>query len=436
VEAISMHEWKDTVCVVGLWHLGCTYAACLAEIGYRVIGVDENPNVVQKLNEGKAPLFEPGLDDLISKGLHSGNLTFQTEIKTVAKNADFVIITYDTPVDEHDRADISIILRAAEQLKDLRMQGILVVSSQVPAGTCEQLKKMLHDSVRVAYVPENLRLGEAIERFLTPDMIVIGADDQTVMSQVKRFFSPIETKIVEMDLRSAEMTKHALNSFLATSISFANEIGNICDLIGADALKIATALKSDSRIGAKALIRPGLGFAGGTLARDLRTLQKLSRDRGHDTPLIDSVLSVNEEQNKSIVEKLKQLTGPLNGKTISVLGLTYKAGTSTLRRSAAVEIVRHLKDEGATVNAYDPHVSAQEGAMLGINMSIDPYASCTNSDALLIVNDMSEFTNIDFSKIRKVMRTPLVFDAQNLIDPEKVSACGMRYFGIGRGMKN
>ena len=431
-----MHDMEDTVCVVGLWHLGCTYAACLAEIGYRVIGVDENPDVIRKLNEGRAPLFEPGLDDLIFKGLHSGNLTFQTEIKTAANNAGIVIIAYDTPIDEHDRVDISIVLRTAEQLKDLHMQGILVVSSQVPAGTCEQLTKILHGSISIACVPENLRLGEAIKRFMKPDMIVIGADNQTVISQVRRLFSPIKTKIVEMDLRSAEMTKHALNSFLATSISFANEIGNICDLIGADALKIATALKSDSRIGAKALIRPGLGFAGGTLARDLRTLQKLSRDRGHNTPLIDSVLSVNEEQNRSIVEKLKQLTGPLNGKTIGVLGLTYKAGTSTLRRSAAIEIVRHLKEEGATVNAYDPHVSVQEGAMLGINMSIDPYASCINSDALLIVNDMPEFTNLDFSKIRKVMKTPLVFDAQNLVDPEKVTASGMKYFGIGRGMKH
>jgi len=392
--------------------------------------------VIRKLNEGRAPLFEPGLDDLIFKGLHSGNLTFQTEIKTAANNAGIVIIAYDTPIDEHDRVDISIVLRTAEQLKDLHMQGILVVSSQVPAGTCEQLTKILHGSISIACVPENLRLGEAIKRFMKPDMIVIGADNQTVISQVRRLFSPIKTKIVEMDLRSAEMTKHALNSFLATSISFANEIGNICDLIGADALKIATALKSDSRIGAKALIRPGLGFAGGTLARDLRTLQKLSRDRGHNTPLIDSVLSVNEEQNRSIVEKLKQLTGPLNGKTIGVLGLTYKAGTSTLRRSAAIEIVRHLKEEGATVNAYDPHVSVQEGAMLGINMSIDPYASCINSDALLIVNDMPEFTNLDFSKIRKVMKTPLVFDAQNLVDPEKVTASGMKYFGIGRGMKH
>jgi UDPglucose 6-dehydrogenase len=428
-----MHDREDAVCVVGLWHLGCTYAACLAEIGYRVIGVDDNPDIIQKLNEGRAPLFEPGLDDLISKGLHSGNLTFQTELKTAAKDAGFVIIAYDTPIDEHDRVDISIVLRTAERLRDLQAQGILVVSSQVPAGTCEHLTKILHDSARIACVPENLRLGEAIKRFMTPDMIVIGADDQTVINQVKKLFSPIKTKIIEMDLRSAEMTKHALNSFFATSISFANEIGNICDLIGADALKVATALKSDSRIGAKALVRPGLGFAGGTLARDLRILQELSRERGHDTPLIDTVLSVNEEQNRSIVEKLKHLTGPLNGKTVSILGLTYKAGTSTLRRSAAVEIVRHLKMEGATVNAYDPHVSVQEGATLGVNMSTDPYVSCTSSDVLLIMNDMPEFTDLDFSRIRKVMRMPLVFDAQNLIDPEKVTASGMKYFGIGRG---
>ena len=422
--------------MIGLWHLGCTYAACLAELGYRVVGVDEGREVIRNLNQGKAPLFEPGLDDLISKGLRSGNLTFRTDLETAVRDAAFVMITYDTPVDEHDRVDISIVLQTAERLKSLQMRGILVVSSQVPVGTCEQLTKILHGSVRVAYVPENLRLGEAIKRFMEPDMIVIGADDQTVISQVKQLFSPTKSKIVEMDLRSAEMTKHALNSFFATSISFANEIGNICDLIGADALKIATALKSDSRIGTKALVRPGLGFAGGTLARDLKVLQKLSKERGHNTPLIDSVLTVNEEQNKSIVERLKNLTGPLDEKKISVFGLTYKAGTSTLRRSVGVEIVRHLKKEGATVNAYDPHVSAREGVILGVNISTDPYLACSGADAILIVNDLPELTNLNFRKLRQVMRTPLVLDAQNLIEPARVTAAGVKYFGIGRGKRN
>jgi len=401
-----------------------------------VVGVDEGREVIRNLNQGKAPLFEPGLDDLISKGLRSGNLTFRTDLETAVRDAAFVMITYDTPVDEHDRVDISIVLQTAERLKSLQMRGILVVSSQVPVGTCEQLTKILHGSVRVAYVPENLRLGEAIKRFMEPDMIVIGADDQTVISQVKQLFSPTKSKIVEMDLRSAEMTKHALNSFFATSISFANEIGNICDLIGADALKIATALKSDSRIGTKALVRPGLGFAGGTLARDLKVLQKLSKERGHNTPLIDSVLTVNEEQNKSIVQKLKNLTGPLDEKKISVFGLTYKAGTSTLRRSVGVEIVRHLKKEGATVNAYDPHVSAREGVILGVNISTDPYLACSGADAILIVNDLPELTNLNFRKLRQVMRTPLVLDAQNLIEPARVTAAGVKYFGIGRGKRN
>jgi len=428
-----MDGCENTVCVVGLWHLGCTYAACLSDIGYKVVGIDQNPSVIQKLNEGRAPLFEPGLDDLISKGLKSGNLSFQTEI-TAAKNAGFVILAYDTPIDEQDRADISTLLQTATQLRDLHMHGILVVSSQVPAGTCEELSKIFQGRVGIACVPENLRLGEAINRFMRPDMIVIGANDQTVIGQVKKLFSPIKSKIVEMDLLSAEMTKHALNSFLATSISFANEIGNICDLIGADGLKVATALKSDSRIGDKALVRPGLGFAGGTLARDLRTLQKLSKDRGHKTLLIDSVLIVNDEQNRSIVNKLKRLTGPLNGKTISVLGLTYKSGTSTLRRSATIEMVKHLKAEGATVNAYDPHVSIKEGPLLGVNLTMNPYASCVNSDALLIMIDSPEFTNLDFGKVKESMRTPLVFDIQNLIDAEKVTASGMKYFGIGRGI--
>jgi len=431
-----MQDRKFKVCVIGLWHLGCVYAACLADLGGRVVGIDENPDVVHKLNQGRAPIFEPGLNELISEGIHAGKLSFQTDIGTGVEDADFVIIAYDTPVDEHDMVDISVILRTVEQLQKLHMGGTLVVSSQVPTGTCEQLGKTLTDSVRIAYVPENLRLGEAIKRFMAPDMIVIGANAQATINHVKELFSPIKSKIIEMDLRSAEMTKHAINCFLATSISFANEIGNICDLLGADALKVATAMRSDPRIGPKALVRPGLGFAGGTLARDLKVLQKLSRDHGQDTPLIDGVLEVNEEQNRSIIKKLKHLIGSLDGKTITVLGLTYKAGTSTLRRSAAVEIVRQLKEEGATIKAYDSHVSAGEAAIIGANISSDPYAACAGSDMLLIVNDIPEFTNLDFNKIRKIMRTPLVFDAQNLIRPERVTVTGMKYFGIGRGRTN
>ena len=431
-----MHALETKICVNGLWHLGCVYVACLAALGYSVTGVDEDYEVVRNLTLGKAPLFEPGLDDLISKGISAGRLNFQTDIKTCAKGTQFVIIAYDTPVDEHDKVDLSIVMRAVDQLKNTRLNAILIISSQVPVGTCEQIEKALSGSalMGVAYVPENLRLGQAIERFMHPDMIVIGAQNERVIAKVKELYSPINTKIIEMDLPSAEMTKHALNSYLATSISLANEIGNVCDLVGADGLKVAAALRADSRIGHKALVRPGLGFAGGTLARDLRILQDAGGKYEYETSLIDSVLIVNERQNNSVVERLKRSMGRLDGKTISVLGLTYKAGTSTLRRSAALEIIKRLRDEGAVVKAYDPRVSMSEGRALGIDVFADPYSACEMSEALVIVNDLPEFTNLDFARMRNVMKTPFVFDTQNLLEPSKVTASGMKYIGLGRGM--
>ena len=424
------------VCVIGLWHLGCVYAACLAKLGYRVTGMDENETVVSSLRKGRAPLFEPGLDELISEQIAAGNLRFESDIKTGVGEARFVIIAFDTPVDEHDKVDLSIVLGTAKRLKNVIGQSTVVVSSQVPVGTCEVIEKTIWDvgcPPSLAYVPENLRLGQAIDRFMHPDMIVIGANDATVLARVQELFSPIRTKIIEMNLRSAEMTKHAINCFLATSISYANEIGNMCDLVGADGLRVADALRSDSRIGPKALVRPGLGFAGGTLARDLRILQEVGEKYHYETTLIDGVLQVNERQNASIVERLQRAVGNIGGKRICIFGLTYKAGTSTLRRSAALEIIGRLRSEGASVHVYDTRISRSE--VSDLILFDNPYLACEGADAIVIVNDLPEFANLDFKKIKSAMKSPLIFDTQNLLDPTVVADKGIRYMGLGRGAK-
>jgi len=424
------------VCVVGLWHLGCVYATCLAQLGHHVVATDENIKTVRELARGRPPIFEPGLADAIAGALSHGNLSFVENIEEAVKDADFVVVAYDTPVDTQDKADLSIVLRAAEHLRDVAHHATIVISSQVPVGTSEQIASMLSDggsAPKVAYVPENLRLGQAIERFMKPDMIVIGANSPSAMAKVRMLFSPIKTKIIEMDLRSAELTKHALNAFLAASISFANEIGNICDLVGADGLKVAEALRSDSRIGPRALLRPGLGFAGGTLARDLRILQETGRRHAYETPFIDAVVEVNNRQNASIVYRLKRLIGELDGKHIGVLGLTYKAGTSTLRRSAALEIIGSLRQEGASVRAFDPRVSKTDLSAEKFLLCDDPYAASENADALVILNDWSDFLKLDFKRIRNLMKEPVVFDTQNLLDPDMMRECGVRYIGIGRG---
>jgi len=426
------------ICVVGLWHLGCVYSACLAKLGYKVTGTDENRAIVEDLKRGKAPVFEPGLDDLVAEGMASGRLNFTDDIEQGVRNAEYVIIAYDTSVDTEDKTDLTPVLRAATLLKNSTRHATVVVSSQVPVGTCEQVASIFANNgmdLGLAYVPENLRLGKAIECFMSPDMIVIGAKDPSAMAKARALFAPIRTKIIEMDLRSAEMTKHALNAFLATSISFANEIGNICDLIGADGMKVAEALKSDSRIGARALLRPGLGFSGGTLARDLMALREMAERLGYQPLLMDGVLSVNQRQNASIVPKLAQLVGRLKGKSVGVLGLTYKAGTSTLRRSAALEIARLLEHAGAYVKAFDPHVSRRDLSSDSLSICDDPYGACTNADVLLILNDWPGFTELDFERIRSIMNEPVVLDAQNLLDPERMAKYGFTYMGVGRGAK-
>ena len=422
------------ICVVGLWHLGCVYSACLAKLGYRVTGIDEDATVVKNLMSGRAPVFEPGLDHLVSEGIATGNLSFVDDIEEGAKNVEYVVIAHDTPVDNEDRPDLSPVLRTANQLK-ADQHPVVVVSSQVPVGTCEEISSLLSHGGGprdLAYVPENLRLGQAIDCFMRPDMIVIGANRPSAMIKVRALFAPIQTRIIEMDLRSAEMTKHALNAFLATSISFANEIGNISDLVGADALKVAEALKSDSRIGAKARLRPGLGFAGGTLARDLRVLQQIGKRHGYEVLLVDSVVEVNRRQNVSIANRLERKIGKLKGKSVAVFGLTYKAGTSTLRRSVSLETIKGLREKGASVRAFDPRVSRLDVVSEPFLLCDDAYVTCENADVLVILNDWPDFAKLDFKKIHSIMRSPAVLDMQNLLDPRKMADHGFKYTGIGR----
>jgi len=433
---LKLTRSSTCICVIGLWHLGCVYSACLARLGYKVAATDADKRVVENLRQSKVPVAEPGLEELIREGVAEGNLSFVADFENAVRTADYVVIAYDTPLDTEDRMNLSPVLDAVNRLRNVATHATIVVSSQVPIGTCERIVAVLSkgaETLDLAYVPENLRLGRAIECFMNPDRIVIGSDSPLAIAKVRALFAPIHAKVIEMDLRSAEMSKHALNALLGTAISFANEIGNICDLVGADALKVAEALKSDSRIGPRLPLRPGMGFAGGTLARDLRILQDIGKGHGCETLLVDSVLRVNESQNASILGRLHQIIGKFEGKSIGVLGLAYKAGTSTLRRSAALGIIRSLRQEGALVKAFDPRVSASDIASESLLLCDDAYAACDNVDVLVILNDCEDFAKLDFKKVRQLMKEPLLFDAQNLLDRNKIADDGFRYVAIGRG---
>jgi UDPglucose 6-dehydrogenase len=403
--------------------------------------VDEDEQKVKLLNNGVAPLFEPGLNGLISRNISQKRLKYTTDLASALKGADFVLITFDTPVDENDEIDLTCILKTTNSLSNmLEPQSIVIICSQVPVGTCNKIKSVIQEKnsnllFDVAYVPENLRLGQAISRFIAPEALVFGADNNPTLDRVDQFFSIIKCPKIKMDLRSAEMSKHALNAYLATSISFANEIGNLCDAVGADMLKVAEALRLDSRIGAKALLNPGLGFSGGTLARDVKVLQKLGKEVDVETQLINGVIEVNQKQNKKIALSLEKLFGKIENRTITILGLTYKAGTSTLRRSVSLEIIRDLVARGAKIKAYDPMADLEELKSRNFDFCDNPIVAAEKSDAVIFITEWPEFKSLDFIKLKSVMKNPVIIDPQNILDGNALRKLGFTYLGTGRGTR-
>jgi len=430
----------NKICIVGIWHQGAVAAACLADLGFQVVGVEQDQKRMQDLNAGKAPLFEPGLDELLSKGIRSGNLSFTTSLKEGLADTHNVLIMFDTPVDENDEIDLGGIFTSAREMAPYILPGsIILVTAQVPVGTCGRIAKMIQEvnpdaDFGIAYSPENLRLGQALDRFLHPPLPVIGADRADTLDRVETLLSVLSPSWMRVDLQTAEMTKHALNAFLAISVCFANELGNICDAVGADGIQLAKALRLEPRIGPKAMLFPGLGFSGGTLARDMRTLQHLGDRFEIETSLIDGAWESNQRQNRSVVRNLKKAFGSLAGLRVGVLGLTYKPNTSTLRRSASIEIIGELVSEGVEVKAYDPKADRQELEKHSeIHVCPDAYSAVDNSDALILITPWPEFKDLDYQRIFSIMKKPVIFDTQNVLDPDALSTIGFSYFGIGRG---
>jgi len=427
------------VAVAGLWHLGCVAAACLAAVGHRVVGVDADPQRVESLRAGRAPLREPGLDALLADGAAAGRLRFTDDLSEAFRDADVAYLAYDTPVDDRDRADVSVVLGAAEVAGQALPPGaLLLVQSQVPVGTCRALRAGLRAArggdVGVAYVPENLRLGEAIERYLHPDVLVIGADDPEARGRVDRLFAAIGAPRVRTDLATAEMAKHAINAFLATSISFANELANLSQLEGADTDALLEVLRLERRIGPRVPLRPGMGFAGGTLARDVNALEDVAERHRYTPHLLEAVLRVNDGQQSLPIRWLEQAYGTLAGRRVGVLGLTYKPGTSTLRRSASVAMIRSLVRAGAEVSAADPQADLAEVADLpSFEFGRDPYRAAAHADALVVATPWPEFEALDFGRLRAEMRHPLILDMPRLLDRARLEALGFTYVSVGCG---
>lgn len=430
------------IAVVGCWHQGVVGAACLADAGHEVAGADEDAARVATLNSGHAPLYEPGLDELVLKGLSSGRLHFTDRLEDAVTGCPFVLVMFDTPVDEDDRSDLSGIFRAVERVAPcLANNTVVLVTAQVPVGTCDQLAATIraaNPAVRfgLAYSPENLRLGQAIDRFRTPPLPVMGTDTPETFARLTELFAPLSTSWQRTDIRTAEMTKHALNAFLAVSVCFANELGNLCDEVGADGQRLAQLLRLEPRIGSKAMLYPGLGFSGGTLARDMQTLRTLGDTAGIDTQLLDGAWQSNIQQNQLVIRKLRTVYPDLNGIRVAVLGLTYKPDTSTLRRSAAIDIIADLVRHGAQVAAHDPKADRAEIARQSTFVfSESPYDAVKDAHALVIVTGWPEYKALDFGRVKGLMKGNLLLDTNNMLAADRLQAMGFTYLDIGRGRK-
>lgn len=426
------------VCVLGLWHLGSVTSACLANFGYDVIGFDKDESLIQNLKRAKAPIFEPGLDALLKKNLDNKRLLFTTNIQEAVQDAKYILLSMDTHVDDQDMVNLNSVYDIVNEIADLIADdAVIIIQSQVPVRTCEDFIRIIKQKrsdvqFGLAYCPENLRLGKAIEIFEHPDRIIIGANDELTANKVESLFDIIDCPKIKMDLKSAEMTKHTINAFLATCISFINWIGNICEEVGADVNRVSEGLKSENRIGRGLPLRAGLGFSGGTLARDLKILARLGNELGIKPDLIESVLSTNHEQNFLVIKKLEKVFNTLNGLRIGILGLTYKPETNTLRRSTSVEIINKLLKLNVRVNAYDPSISYIDSISdQRFQLCNSAYSAAENTNALLIFTDWPEFKKLDYNRIFNSMKNSIVFDMKNFLDGKKLKTIGFDYRGLG-----
>ena len=425
------------ICVQGLWHLGSVTAVCLASVGHDVVGLDGDSNNISNLNQGKAPLFEPGLDEMIQNEINEGHLRFAQSSREAVADAELLWVTFDTPVDEDDQADVELVLgKIKSVLPELNDGTVVLISSQIPVGSIKKLEHFIKDNyfkkqICFAYSPENLRLGKSIDVFLNPDRIVVGTRNDETKEKLKKLFSPITNKIEWMSVESAEMTKHAINAFLATSVTFANELAAICELYGADAKEVERGLKTESRIGPRAYLSPGGPFAGGTLARDIDFLDKAAQEKALAVPLLQSVRVSNDEHKKWVKRKLSEKFTPLNKLSVAIWGLTYKPETSTLRRSLAVALCDWLIEEGAIVHVYDPAVQELPSHW---NNHVDRFNSALealkNTQVLVLGTEWAEFKETAKIMLEVVNNDYMVIDANRYLQNE-IFPLGINYIAVG-----
>ena len=427
------------ICTQGLWHLGPVTAGCMASMGHDVTGLDFDQQSVDKLCKAITPVSEPGLDELIRTGSNAGNLRFTSQVDVGVTDARVLWVTYDTPVDDNDQADVDFVFEEVTKvLPFLASDTIVLVSAQLPVGSIRRFENIAAEKcpekhLHFACSPENLRLGHALKVFLHPERVVIGTRHQEDREILGRLFEGITDNILWMGVESAEMTKHAINVFLGMSVTFINEIASICEDIGADAGEVERGLKSEARIGPGAYLSPGAAFAGGTLARDIEFLNDIGSANNIFNPLIASVKTSNDAHKKWVERRLESVLGTLKGKKIAVWGLTYKANTSTVRRSLSVEICNWLMIKGAQITVHDPsNCELPDSWHEKVVRSDTPLEALSGVCALVVATEWPEYREISVADVENIAGQLAIFDSNGFIrDFQKSPA--ISYFSVGVG---
>jgi UDPglucose 6-dehydrogenase len=430
--------------IIGTGYVGLVSAICFAEMGNDVTGVDIDLGKVERLSRGELTIFEPGLEVLFERNLREGRLTFTTDLRAAVAASDIIFLALPTPPGKDGAADLGYVLDVARQLPDM-LDGytIIVNKSTVPVGTADRVRAVLEAGGAVAgrdfdvvSNPEFLREGAAVEDFMKPDRIVIGSSSPRAASAMKSLYEPFVRNgnpIFHMDERSAEMTKYAANAFLATKITFMNEIANLCERLGANVDQVRLGTGSDRRIG-KQFLYSGIGYGGSCFPKDVQALYQMANANGYPFKVLDAVMDVNQRQRTILLPRIKEYLGSLAGKRLAVWGLAFKANTDDVRESAAHALIRALLAEGAIITAFDPEAMPVTYTLFGetIAYAPDAYDALRDAEALVICTEWNAFRSPDFDAIRQHLKHPAIFDGRNLYDPARMAEMGFDYFSIGR----
>lgn len=430
------------IAVIGTGYVGLVTGACFAEFGVNVTCVDVDENKISSLNNGEIPIYEPGLGKVVTKNVEANRLKFTINIKSAIEDALVVFLAVGTPPQEDGSPDMSYFRQAAKDIAEA-MNGykVLVTKSTVPVGTGKWLKDFVTENLKtktdfgVASNPEFLREGAAIEDFMRPNRVVIGSNEEEAIIIMKDLYRPlylIETPIVITSLEAAELIKYAANAFLATKITFINEIANLCDAIGCDVHDVARGIGMDKRIGGK-FLHPGPGYGGSCFPKDTRALTTVADKFNVETRIVDAVIEANEFQRQAMIPKIEKLVGDLNGKKIGVLGLSFKPETDDMRESPAIEIIKQLVKKGASIKAFDPVAMKEAKECLPeIEYAENEYDAIEGADALLIITEWNQFRALNMKQVKKLLKTPKIADLRNIYEPEDMRKLGFEYVGVGR----